>query len=197
MNIFQKRSCLSLMLVSLLLFLTGIFRVAADQGESPLLHILLDPGMRNLPRSSSTSFTLQLSKSPIIAHLKVKVWHQGTDEKPKITVNGFESGALEPVWPDLSDMNYSVFMFDDTKEKTTDYQVDYEDWLDAHGFIQGSLLLPGRNLIEIFVKRDWIKIEDVRIEILQKLDPPRRIYDCREETMKRMMEEFRRTGRVK
>lgn len=45
---------------------------------------------------------------------------------------------------------------------------------------------------------DRINIRNVKIEILSYLDaPPDQINDQREETWKKMMEEFQRTGRVK
>jgi hypothetical protein len=169
-----------------------------DRAAPQLISLILDSGIRDLPRDSSTSYTLTLVKIPIITHIHARVFHQGTDVKPEVFVNGKKSGTLEPVWPSLKDRNYVFFIFDDNPEKTLDYQMDYNGWLDAHAFVQGWLLKPGENVITISVKDDAIKIKDVSVEILNELHRQEdSLSDCTDATLKRMMEEYERTGHIR
>jgi len=169
-----------------------------DRDAPQLSRITLDSEIRDLGRDSSTSYTLTLVKAPVIAHIQARVFHQGTDVKPEVFVNGKKSGTLEPVWPSLKDPSYIFFLFDDNPEKALDYQMDYNDWLDAHVFIQGRLLKPGENVITISVKDDAIKIKDVSAEILHELHRQEdSIYDGTDATLKRTMEEYQRTGRIR
>jgi len=97
-----------------------------DRDTPQLSSLSLDASIRDLGRNSSTSYTLTLAKTPIIAHIQARVFHQGTDVKPEVFVNGKKSGALEPVWPSLKDRSYIFFLFDDNPDKALDYQMDYK-----------------------------------------------------------------------
>ena len=76
--------------------------------------------------------------------------------------------------------------------------MDYNGWLDAHAFIQGRLLNAGANVITISVQDDAIKIKDVSVEILHELHRQEdSVYDGTDATLKRMMEEYERTGHIR
>jgi hypothetical protein len=162
----------------------------ADRCEPALTLIPLNPGPVEMKRNSGTTFTLRLSQPPIIACLEVQIFHQGTDEKPVITVNGSRAGTLEPSWHSLKDRDYIFFLFDDNPAKSNDYQVDYKGWLEAKCFIDGRLLRVGENTITLGVKNDWVRIKDIAIEALYRLDSADAISDCRESTWRETMKEI-------
>ncbi len=131
-----------------------------------------------IARDSTTTFSLELDSIPLIACLQMSVWHQGTDQKPVIRVNGFMAGTLEPAFPSLAERNY-VFFFFSNRDGSTDTQLDYQGWLPAKCFFDGHLLKQGENRITLSVETDQIKIRDVAVEALCAPDSDDTVFDFR------------------
>lgn len=149
---------------------------AGDRGEPRFrLHpIALPP--TEIGRNSTTTFALELDSVPAIACLQMSLWHQGTDRRPAIRVNGVAAGTLEPTFPSLSERNYVFFLFPNS-DGSTDTQLDYQGWLPARCFFGGRLLKPGKNEIAMSVETDQIKIRDVAVEALYAPDAADTVHD--------------------
>ncbi|MFH1958270.1 MAG: hypothetical protein ABIJ15_07345 [bacterium] len=156
--------------------------LAVDRTEPALSIIALHPSPFEITRNSEKNLPLKLMGQPLFARLQADVWHQGTDIKPRVSINGVETGTLEPCWPSLAQRNYVFFLWDKIDGKTINYQVDYQGWLKANIFFDGNLLKPGKNTVTLAVKLDQIKVKDVKIELLYKLDSNDTIYDFRKKT---------------
>lgn len=155
----------------------------AEDRDSPVLSIIeLQSEALEITHHSEKTFTLTLSKQPIFARLQANVWHQGTDKKPQISINGINAGTLELCWPSLTQRNYVFFLWDQNGNKTINYQLDYQGWLRASSFINGDLLKVGENTVTLAVKLDQIKIKDIKIELLYGFDFDDTIYDFRQKS---------------
>ena len=157
--------------------------VTAEDRDSPTLSIIeLQSEALEITRYSEKTFTLTLSKQPIFARLQANVWHQGTDEKPQISINGINAETLELFWPSLAQRNYVFFLWDQNGNKTIHYQPDYQGWLLASSFLNCDLLKVGENTVTFAVKLDQIKVKDIKIELLYGFDSDDTIHDFRQES---------------
>ncbi len=170
-----------------------------DRSDPEFMVIPIFPGPSNISHNSMTTFTLRLAQQPVIVCLRMSVWHQGTDHRPQIMVNGIFAGTLEPCFPSLQDRNYVFFLFNDNKDKDKDFQMDYNGWLEAACFIQGRYLRAGENAVTLFNGMDYIRIMDVRFEALYHLDSHDVLNDMieSESRLLRMMEEYQKTGHIR
>jgi len=155
---------------------------AAGRVEPALSIIKLQSYSFEITRNSEKTLHLKLSGQPLFAHLHANVWHQGTDKKPRVLINGVDAGTLEPCWPSMAQRNYVFFLWDKNAGKTINYQADYQGWIRAHCFIDGNLLKPGKNTVTFAVKLDQIKVKNVEMEALYKFDSDDTIYDFRKKT---------------
>ncbi len=129
-----------------------------------------------IARHSTTTFPLTLEAVPVLAALRMSIWHQGTDQKPVIRVNGVEAGTLEPAFPSLAERNYVFFVFANS-DGSKNTQVDYQGWLPAVCFINGALLKQGENTITLSVETDQVKIRDVEVEAIYATGPLDTVHD--------------------
>lgn len=150
---------------------------AADRSVAAVRTVELRRAGQEIVRHSSAEYRLHLDAAPVLVRLTAEVWHPGTDCAPKILVNGRTAGDLQFAWPGLNERNYVAFLWDQNEGYR--YAVDYQGWLSGAAFIDGCMLNPGDNVVEIKVGTDQIKVRNVQAEVLSAFDEADTIYDMR------------------
>ncbi len=150
---------------------------AGNRGAPTIQTIQLLTGSEEITRDDTQTFQLMISEQPLLVRIHAEVWHQGTDSKPAIGVNGVNVGEMEFGWPSLTQRNYVTFLWD--KDKEVGYAYDYQGWLDGTTFLAGEFFSIGNNTISMSIKTDQIKIRNVSAELLYRFDDSDTIYDLR------------------
>ena len=133
------------------------------------------------------AYTFPVERIPLAARLKVGIFHQGSTELPKVSVNGKPAGVLSPRWADLSSRDYEIFFFD--REDKYSQALDYNTWTTADCWISPDLLKIGENKLLIITARagtsqaDDIKLKKIEIE-LRYLDREDTVTDLRGKSRK-------------
>ena len=176
---------LSLIVVSISLILAGGQAINA----APYYHsLVLDESTFKLgdtfirPPVLWKTYTFQVDRIPVAACLKTEIFHQGTTDLPKISVNGRPAGLLSPRWADLSSRDYEIFFFD--RGEGFSQAFDYNNWTTADCWISPDLLKIGENKLIIITARagtsqaDDIKMRNIEVEI-RYLDREDKVTDLR------------------
>jgi hypothetical protein len=151
---------------------------AEDRTSETVKLIVLSTASLELTRNTSRTFHVDLTSAPVVARLHLHLWHQGTDDPPRVEVNGRTAANLQPLWPSLSHRNYVVFLFDEDPATTqSNVQIDYQGWVPATAMVDGKHFKSGRNEITISVGSDQVKIRGLTLEVLTRLDTFDTLYN--------------------
>ncbi len=184
----MKLKVLSIILISASLVTTGY---AATDQPAYYHSFLLDESTFKLgdtfirPPVLRKTYTFQVDRIPIAARLKTEIFHQGSTELPKISVNGKPAGFLSPRWADLSSRDYEIFFFDQGEGFSQAF--DYNNWTTADCWISPDLLKIGENKLLITTARaetsqaDDIKLRNIEVEI-RYLDREDKVTDLRQKS---------------
>jgi peroxiredoxin/endonuclease III len=133
------------------------------------------------------TYTFQVDRIPVAARLKTEIFHQGSTEMPKVSLNGKPAGILSPRWADLSSRDYEIFFFD--RGEGFSQAFDYNTWTTADCWISPDLLKIGENKLLIITARagtsqaDDIKLKNIEIEF-RYLDREDNVTDLRRKSRK-------------
>ncbi|MBX7246476.1 MAG: hypothetical protein K1X53_13345 [Candidatus Sumerlaeaceae bacterium] len=153
---------------------------AADRSADQITTIPLQPRSFELTRNAAKALEFELTTQPLLARLSGSIWHLGTTKSPPVKVNGMPAGGLMVSWPTLAQRNYITFTFDDPKTSgAAEHAVDYQGWLATSCMIDGALLHPGKNKIEVSVGTDQVMLRDMDLEILSAPDKLDTVHDFR------------------